>query len=95
MLVMNPTWDIKVSKTGYINEAGQCLVMVARINNRDMAIVLLNAEGKGTRVGDAVKIKQWVQQTQAIASIEQPVPAVAVPEQQTQVMAALDGIRAQ
>jgi len=69
MLVMNPTWDIKVSKTGYINEAGQCLVMLARINNRDMAIILLNADGKGTRVSDAVKIKQWVQQTQAIASL--------------------------
>jgi D-alanyl-D-alanine endopeptidase (penicillin-binding protein 7) len=95
MLVMNPTWDIKVSKTGYINEAGQCLVMVARINNRDMAIVLLNAEGKGTRVGDAVKIKQWVQQTQVIASQDQPLPAIAEPEQQTQVMAALDGIRSQ
>ena len=70
MLVMNPTWDIKVSKTGYINEAGQCLVMVARINNRDMAIVLLNAEGKGTRVGDAVKIKQWVQQTKVVAGLD-------------------------
>jgi D-alanyl-D-alanine endopeptidase (penicillin-binding protein 7) len=70
MLVMNPTWDIKVSKTGYINEAGQCLVMLARINNRDMAIILLNADGKGTRVGDAVKIKQWVQQTQEIAGLD-------------------------
>lgn len=70
MLVMNPAWDIKVSKTGYINEAGQCLVMLARINNRDMAIILLNADGKGTRVGDAVKIKQWVQQTQAIAGLD-------------------------
>ena len=67
---MNPSWDIKVSKTGYINEAGQCLVMVARINNRDMAIVLLNADGKGTRVGDAIKIKQWVQQTQVIAALD-------------------------
>ena len=71
-LVMNPSWDIKVSKTGYINEAGQCLVMVARINNRDMAIVLLNADGKGTRVGDAIKIKQWVQQTQVIAALAAP-----------------------
>ena len=71
-LVMNPSWDIKVSKTGYINEAGQCLVMVARINNRDMAIVLLNADGKGTRVGDAIKIKQWVQQTQIIAGLDAP-----------------------
>jgi D-alanyl-D-alanine endopeptidase (penicillin-binding protein 7) len=67
MLVTNPNWDIRVSKTGFINEAGQCLVMVARINNRDTAIVLLNADGKGTRIGDAVKIKQIVQNRQAVA----------------------------
>jgi len=67
---MNPTWEIKVSKTGYINEAGQCLVMMARINNRDMAIILLNADGKGTRVGDAVKIKQWVQQAKVVAGLD-------------------------
>ena len=67
MLVTNPSWDIKVSKTGFINEAGQCLVMVALINNRDTAIVLLNAEGKGTRIGDAVKIKQMIQSKQVAA----------------------------
>ncbi|MCM0034611.1 MAG: D-alanyl-D-alanine endopeptidase [Burkholderiaceae bacterium] len=67
MLVTNPSWDIRVSKTGFINEAGQCLVMVARINNRDTAIVLLNADGKGTRIGDAVKIRQIVQNRQAVA----------------------------
>lgn len=66
-LVMNPGWDIKVSKTGFINEAGQCLVMVARINNRDVAIVLLNAEGKGTRVVDAMKIKQLLLSQQVAA----------------------------
>ena len=71
MLVSNPSWDIKVSKTGFINEAGQCLVMVARINNRDTAIVLLNAEGKGTRIGDAIKIRQMIQAKQvASASVE-------------------------
>jgi len=68
MLVTNPAWDIKVSKTGFINEAGQCLVMVARINNRDMAIVLLNAEGKGTRIVDAMKIKQLVQAKQVAST---------------------------
>ena len=82
MLVMNPAWDIKVSKTGYINEAGQCLVMLARINNRDMAIILLNADGKGTRVGDAVKIKQWVQQTQVV---------VGHNSAKTQIVAGIDG----
>jgi len=71
MLVSNPSWDIKVSKTGFINEAGQCLVMVARINNRDTAIVLLNAEGKGTRIGDAIKIRQMIQAKQiASAPVE-------------------------
>ena len=68
MLVSNPSWDIKVSKTGFINEAGQCLVMVARINNRDTAIVLLNAEGKGTRIGDAIKIRQMIQAKQIAAA---------------------------
>lgn len=67
-LVAKADWDIKVSKTGFINEAGQCLVMVARINNRDTAIVLLDAEGKGTRVGDAIRIKQLVQR-QELASL--------------------------
>jgi D-alanyl-D-alanine endopeptidase (penicillin-binding protein 7) len=41
--------------------------MVARINNRDTAIVLLNADGKGTRIGDAVKIRQLVQNRHAVA----------------------------
>lgn len=67
-LVFRPDWDIKVSKTGFINEAGQCLVMVARINNRDTAIVLLDAEGKGTRVADAIRIKQMMQR-QELASL--------------------------
>ena len=84
MLVMNPTWDIKVSKTGYINEAGQCLVMLARINNRDMAIILLNADGKGTRVGDAVKIKQWVQQTQVVVGLDSA---------KTQIVPGIDGVQ--
>lgn len=68
-LVRKPEWDIKVSKTGYISEAGQCLVMVARINNRDTAIVLLDSGGKATRIGDATRIRQMVQQkSEAIAT---------------------------
>ena len=46
LLVRKPDWDIKVSKTGFINEAGECLVMLARINGRDLAIVLLDSQGK-------------------------------------------------
>lgn len=60
-LIRKPEWDIKVSKTGFISEAGRCLVMVARINNRDTAIVLLDAGGKATRIGDATRIREMVQ----------------------------------
>jgi D-alanyl-D-alanine endopeptidase (penicillin-binding protein 7) len=60
-LVRNADWDIKISKTGYINEAGECLVMLARINGRDLAIVLLDSQGKYSRIGDAVRIRKFVQ----------------------------------
>ncbi|WP_259342583.1 D-alanyl-D-alanine endopeptidase [Bordetella avium] len=61
LLVRKPDWDIKVSKTGFINEAGECLVMLARINGRDMAIVLLDSQGKLSRIGDAMRIRRIVQ----------------------------------
>lgn len=61
LLVRKPDWDIKVSKTGYINEAGECLVMMARINGRDVAIVLLNSHGKYSRIGDAVRLRRILQ----------------------------------
>lgn len=60
-LVRDSDWDIKVSKTGFINEAGECLVMLARINGRDLAIVLLDAQGKYSRIADAVRIRKFVQ----------------------------------
>ncbi|HEY8888435.1 MAG TPA: D-alanyl-D-alanine endopeptidase [Gallionella sp.] len=60
-LVRNASWDIGLSKTGFINEAGQCLVMQATINHRPVIIVLLDSWGKRTRVGDANRIKQWME----------------------------------
>ncbi|MCR4299126.1 MAG: D-alanyl-D-alanine endopeptidase [Gallionella sp.] len=60
-LVRNASWDIGVSKTGYISEAGRCLVMEATINQRQMIIVLLDSWGKFTRVGDANRIKKWIE----------------------------------
>ena len=60
-LVKNASWDIGVSKTGYINEAGRCLVMQARIMQRPIIIVLLDSQGKNTRVGDANRIKKWME----------------------------------
>lgn len=61
LLVRKPDWDIKVSKTGYINEAGECLVMLARINGRDVAMVLLDSQGKLSRIGDAVRLRRILQ----------------------------------
>jgi D-alanyl-D-alanine endopeptidase (penicillin-binding protein 7) len=60
-LVKNPTWEIGLSKTGYINEAGKCLVMQAWLNNKPTIIVLLDSRGKMTRIGDANRIKRWVE----------------------------------
>jgi D-alanyl-D-alanine endopeptidase (penicillin-binding protein 7) len=58
-LIKNRSWDIGLSKTGYINEAGRCLVMQAWINSKPTIIVLLDSVGKMTRVGDANRIKRW------------------------------------
>ncbi len=60
-LVRSPAWDITVQKTGFINEAGQCLVMQAMIDDRPVVIVLLNSFGKYTRVADAKRIRQWME----------------------------------
>jgi D-alanyl-D-alanine endopeptidase (penicillin-binding protein 7) len=60
-LVANPTWNIIVQKTGYIAEAGKCLVMAAVIEGRSVVIVLLDSFGKYTRVADAKRIKTWME----------------------------------
>jgi D-alanyl-D-alanine endopeptidase (penicillin-binding protein 7) len=64
-LVGKPNWEIAVQKTGYISEAGQCLVMLATVDDRPMVFVLLNSFGKYTRVADARRIRQWVDQQRA------------------------------
>ena len=60
-LVRNPAWNIIVQKTGYITEAGRCLVMQAVIGGRNVVIVLLNSFGKYTRVADAVRMRKWIE----------------------------------
>ena len=60
-LVRNPRWTIGLSKTGYIEEAGRCLVMQASLANRPVLIILLDSWGKYTRLGDANRIKQWLE----------------------------------
>ena len=61
VLVRNSDWDIGLSKTGYINEAGKCLVMQVWLNNKPTIIVLLDAAGKLTRIGDANRIRRWIE----------------------------------
>ncbi len=60
-LVRNASWEIGLSKTGYISEAGNCLVMAAKITQRPVIIVLLDSWGKHTRVGDANRIRKWME----------------------------------
>lgn len=60
-LVHNRAWNIGLSKTGFIEEAGRCLVMQVRLASRPMVVVLLDSVGKYTRLGDAQRIKQWLE----------------------------------
>lgn len=59
-LVSNPSWEIGLQKTGFIREAGECLVMQVTVQNRPLIIVLLDATGKHSRLGDAKRIRTWV-----------------------------------
>lgn len=59
-LVHDPDWRVSVQKTGHIAAAGQCLVMQALIDGRNVVIVLLNSIGKYTRVADARRIRKWL-----------------------------------
>jgi D-alanyl-D-alanine endopeptidase (penicillin-binding protein 7) len=60
-LVQHPQWRVEISKTGYIHEAGRCLVMRARIADRELDIILLGAEGKMTPVGDSNRLREWLE----------------------------------
>jgi len=60
-LVRSKYWEIELSKTGYISEAGRCLVMHVRLASKDLIVVLLDSWGKHSRVGDANRIKKWLE----------------------------------
>jgi serine-type D-Ala-D-Ala endopeptidase (penicillin-binding protein 7) len=66
-LVRNPEWHVEVSKTGFINEAGHCLVMQTRIDGRRLYVVFLDAVGKLTPVGDSNRLRTWLVGGQRIA----------------------------
>jgi D-alanyl-D-alanine endopeptidase (penicillin-binding protein 7) len=60
-LTSNPTWDILLQKTGYINEAGHCLVMRAMIEGRAVVMVFLDSKGKYSGIADAGRIRKWLE----------------------------------
>lgn len=60
-LVRGGKWDIELSKTGYTKEAGRCLVMKTSVANRPLVMVLLNSQGKLTPLGDAGRVKKWLE----------------------------------
>jgi serine-type D-Ala-D-Ala endopeptidase (penicillin-binding protein 7) len=76
-LVKNPTWDIGLQKTGYISEAGQCLVMQAQVAGRKLIMVFLDSAGKLTRIADAERVRRWVE------SIPAPRPLTSLADSQT------------
>lgn len=72
-LVRSGKWDIRLTKTGFTNDAGHCLVMVTMMDGRPVALALLDAFGKRTHVADAARIRRWVE-----TGVASPVPAVAL-----------------
>jgi len=73
-LVKNPAWEIGLQKTGYISEAGRCLVMQATLAGRQLIMVFLDSAGKYSRIGDAERVRHWLMQSVAA------VPALGVPK---------------
>jgi serine-type D-Ala-D-Ala endopeptidase (penicillin-binding protein 7) len=71
-LVRNPEWDIGLQKTGYIAEAGRCLVLQAQMAGRKLIMVLLDSTGKYSRIGDAERIRKW------LGSVDLPAAAAPV-----------------
>lgn len=63
-LVANPDWEIGIQKTGYISEAGRCLVMQANINGRPIVMIFLDSKGKYSRLADAQRIRKWLETTE-------------------------------
>ena len=70
-LVKSPDWDIGLQKTGYISEAGQCLVMQAQVAGRKLIMVFLDSAGKLSRIADAERVRRWIE-TSHPATASQP-----------------------
>ncbi len=80
-LVKNPSWEIGLQKTGYISEAGQCLVMQAKVAGRKLIMVFLDSAGKLSRIGDAERVRRWVESTPSTVKNEAPTAGAVVSQQ--------------
>lgn len=67
-LVKSPEWDIGLQKTGYISEAGRCLVMQTQIAGRKLIMVFLDSSGRLSRIADAERVRSWVETTTGLAA---------------------------
>jgi D-alanyl-D-alanine endopeptidase (penicillin-binding protein 7) len=67
-LVRRNGWDIGLSKTGYIQESGRCLVMQTLLKERPVVIVLLNASGNSSRINDVLRIRRWLEKIESVQS---------------------------
>lgn len=77
-LVKNPSWDIGLQKTGYISEAGQCLVMQTKVAGRKLIMVFLDSAGKLSRLGDAERVRRWIEAAPMPMPIAKPLAGSSV-----------------
>ena len=77
-LVNSPSWDIGLQKTGYISEAGQCLVMQASVAGRKLIMVFLDSAGKLSRIADAERVRHWIESAtnSGVVGAVKPAPRV-------------------
>ena len=86
-LVRGGQWDIQVSKTGFISEAGKCLVMLATIASRPVVIVLLDSYGRLTRIGDANRVKYWLETGESMPAAKPTKSSAGKPKRSVKISA--------
>ena len=73
-LLRNPDWEIGLQKTGYITEAGRCLVLQTKMAGRHLIMVFLDSAGKYSRIGDAERVRRWIQESSKPVPVPVPAP---------------------
>jgi D-alanyl-D-alanine endopeptidase (penicillin-binding protein 7) len=74
-LLRNPDWDIGLQKTGYITEAGRCMVMQTRMAGRQLIMIFLDSAGKYSRLGDAERVRRWIEEAAPAVPDTEPAEA--------------------